>query len=412
MAMWKVVCAAQTYAWGQPAERSEVARLARAGGAAVDEALPYAELWMGTHPNAPSRLEDGTLLKDFLAGRPELLGEPLVRRFGADLPFLFKVLSVETALSIQAHPDKARAEALHAARPHVYKDPNHKPEMALALTEFEAMSCFVPCPELAAALEGVPELAECVGPGSAALAGDLRAAEAGARRGALRAVFAAVMKADPGAVAGLLERLVARLGAKAAEARTAAEALALRLHAQYPGDVGVFCAFLLNYVKLQPGEAVYLPANEPHAYVSGNIVEAMACSDNVVRAGLTPKLRDTDILCEMLTYETGPPEVLRGKPVAEGVRRYAPPFDEFQVDLIEVPAGAQCTLPAHFGASIVLFQEGVGLVTSHPQSTETTASAGSVYFLAADKQISVKNAGPEAVKAFRTMVSDRVLGTK
>lgn len=81
------------------------------------------------------------------------------------------------------------------------------------------------------------------------------------------------------------------------------EELVLRLEKQYPGDIGVIAAFLFNYVKLQPGEALYLAANEPHAYIQGECVECMATSDNVVRAGLTPKKRDVQTLCSMLTYK-------------------------------------------------------------------------------------------------------------
>ena len=84
---------------------------------------------------------------------------------------------------------------------------------------------------------------------------------------------------------------------------TGKEELALKLEKQYPGDIGVLSLFFLNYIKLAPGEAVYLDANEPHAYLSGEIVECMAASDNVVRAGFTPKYIDTQTLCSMLTYK-------------------------------------------------------------------------------------------------------------
>lgn len=81
------------------------------------------------------------------------------------------------------------------------------------------------------------------------------------------------------------------------------EKLILRLEKQYPSDIGVLAAFLLNHVKLSPGEALYLGANEPHAYIYGECIECMATSDNVVRAGLTPKERDVQTLCSMLTYK-------------------------------------------------------------------------------------------------------------
>lgn len=81
------------------------------------------------------------------------------------------------------------------------------------------------------------------------------------------------------------------------------EHLVLRLEKQYPTDVGVIATFFLNHVKLAPGEALFLGANEPHAYIFGECIECMATSDNVVRAGLTPKHRDVQTLCSMLTYK-------------------------------------------------------------------------------------------------------------
>merc|ERR1711981_339202 len=146
MAMLKLKCAVQNYAWGKTGSESEVAKLYASGNAdvEVEEDKPYAELWMGTHPSGPSVLAStGSTLKSWIAENGESLGAVLLDKYGLDLPFLFKVLSVRTALSIQAHPHKALAEKLHAERPHLYKDDNHKPEMTLALTDFEALSCFV-----------------------------------------------------------------------------------------------------------------------------------------------------------------------------------------------------------------------------------------------------------------------------
>ena len=84
---------------------------------------------------------------------------------------------------------------------------------------------------------------------------------------------------------------------------TGKEQLVLQLEKQYPADIGVVSAFFLNYVKLNPGEALYIGANEPHAYLYGECIECMATSDNVVRAGLTPKNLDIQTLCSMLTYK-------------------------------------------------------------------------------------------------------------
>lgn len=123
-----------------------------------------------------------------------------------------------------------------------------------------------------------------------------------------------------------------------AENNSEVDNLALRLHEQYPGDIGVFNVYLLNYIILKPGEGLYMGANEPHAYISGDCFECMATSDNVVRAGLTPKFKDVNTLCSMLTYAAGTPQLLAGviahSDTHGSTRVYAPPVEEFQVELI------------------------------------------------------------------------------
>ncbi|KAL4435203.1 hypothetical protein ABPG77_001885 [Micractinium sp. CCAP 211/92] len=383
----RLTCAAQNYAWGKHFEDSEVAQLVAATGRDVDPDKPYAELWMGTHPSAPSLLADngytGQPLLALLRDRPQLLGAALPV-FGCDLPFLFKVLSVGTALSIQSHPDKALAERLHAERPEVYKDANHKPEMALAITEFEALCSFCPHEELLAALDTVPELAECCG---AAHVAALRASRPGspARRDALAAAFHQVMACPAERARGYVERMCARLQHEAAAGRelTPRELLALRLELQYPGDVGVLAAWFLNYLRLQPGQAVALPANEPHAYISGEIMECMATSDNVIRAGLTPKLRDTEVLCASLTYGQGLPDVLTGakSSASPHLAVYRPPFREFEMWRYTPPAGTHEELPPAAGPMLLLLQHGGMRVRAGGQSRQLRR--GDVYFVGA-----------------------------
>ena len=160
-------------------------------------------------------------------------------------------------------------------------------------------------------------------------------------------------------------------------------------------------------------EAIYLDANEPHAYVAGDIVEAMATSDNVVRAGLTPKLRDTDVLCEMLTYNTLKPEILRGEEVCPGVKRYRPPFAEFQVEAIEVAPGASLDIPECPGASILLVQRGGDSTASFTLGkaappSEAPISEGGVFFAAANAAVTVSNGGDGPLKIFRCCPNDSV----
>jgi Phosphomannose isomerase type I len=137
--MLRLLCEVKQYAWGQPGKTSLVAALAEANnpGSPIQAQGPYAELWMGAHPSGSSRIaKSGESLLAWLERCPDALGQGVLTNFGRELPFLFKVLSVKTALSIQAHPDKVLAQQLHSERPNVYKDPHHKPELALAVCLF------------------------------------------------------------------------------------------------------------------------------------------------------------------------------------------------------------------------------------------------------------------------------------
>lgn len=350
------------------------------------------------------------------------------------LPYLLKVLSIAKALSVQAHPDKALAGRLHGSRPDMYKDANHKPELACALTPFEAMCGFRAPGDLAAQLAATPELRAMMGEATAAALTAAASRVAGAAAGsgeegsgcsagagagpgsadtasaasetqsafkaALRAAFRAVMTQPANAVATHTAALAARLAAAghstAASASAAAssdsapgplpaDAIAARLCGQFPGDVGVFAPFLLNTLRLAPGQAVFLAANEPHAYLAGDCVEVMACSDNVVRAGLTPKLKDVEVLVDMLTYGTGAPPVTEGEAAGDEVsaaggkavartRQYAPPVPEFLLQRTEVaapadaPAGLAYMLPAAPSAAILIVTEGAAAASVIPSA--------------------------------------------
>ena len=391
-----LTCAVQNYDWGIKGG-CEVSSLGELNtGAPSDPSKPYAELWMGTHPSGPSVVSaTGEGLKETIAADPTAhLGAKTVELFGDDLPFLTKVLSVAKALSIQAHPDKTLAEQLHADRPNVYKDANHKPEMTLAVTEFEALCGFVAGDVLAANLVSVPELRAVVGQAAA----DAFAASPGGKD-ELRAVFTALMTADGDVVAAQVDALAARLHAK--PDKTPVDALACRLNEQYPKDVGVLCAYVLNYLALKPGQCIYLAANEPHAYLAGECIECMATSDNVVRAGLTPKLRDTAILCDMLTYRAGVPVVLDGERVDESTTRYVPPFDEFMLETVTVAPGATYELTKSQGPCVYLVHRGSCVVGGE------NARRGSVLFAAAGDE-TVVAAGEEGATLYRAMINSRV----
>lgn len=412
----RLQCKVQNYDWGLRGHQSEVGRLyAIQDNVALDEEKPYAEFWMGTHESGPSHIvtfDDETddfpdvnhcsekrqlgsmSLKDWLVKNPHALGDKVVQRWGRDLPFLFKVLSVAKALSIQAHPDKKLAKQLHQRQPHIYRDANHKPEMALAISPFEALCGFV-CPqEMKRVVEEVPELHCLLGESVAKALMNVSVCQWSKEvaKVPLRAAFTSIMAANQEEIKDVLHKIISRLfDNKQERLLTPKEELVLRLADQYPGDVGVLSAFFLNYVCLAPGEALYLDANEPHAYIAGECVECMATSDNVVRAGLTPKYRDTQTLCAMLSYNQGAPKILCGVPVCPYTKRYAPPFEEFEVDASVVPCGHSVFLPPIPGPSVLLILEGDGVMKLDIGTTNCTAALkrGDTFFIPAGIKLTV-----------------------
>jgi len=394
-------CAAQQYAWGKIGSNSLVARLKAAQNEnfSINEKGSYAELWIGTHPNGMSNVllpsEVGVArsipLVDYVQENPEMhLGingftEPS-KEF--DITFLFKVLSIEKVLSIQAHPDKFLAAQLHTEKPHVYKDPNHKPEMAVALTDdFEAMSGFRPIPEIATNMLEYVEFTELVGLESK---DSIMAAAEGRlicdTKSTLKVLYQSYMEADDAIVKKQLDRLIQRLSSKIEP--TSLDKLLLKLAKQFPGDSGIFSPIIFNYLKLKKGDAFYIGANEPHAYIQGEILECMACSDNVVRAGLTPKLKDVETLVKMLTYKTTIPEITRGRRVDPCKVLYVPPVKDFAIEVINVPAGTKYRLsPARSPAVLLTISGSARLQQNDVQ--DISVSFGKAAFMSANTSATV-----------------------
>lgn len=349
------------YAWGIRGMDSRVGRYALESKILkeIDPDCPYAELWIGTHEKGPSTLGDGS-------------GRTLKEAIGGDLPFLFKVLSAGKALSIQAHPDKKKAQELHSDNPQAYGDSNHKPEMAIALTPFEAMCGFRRLEEVALLLKKHPEFAACISQ-EAKLAVFL-ADTPEKQKDALQKLFSSFMSCDEAVSKKQLQKLLSRLQMEQlavhphphdepAWERKCGRAI-LRLAQQFPGDAGAMSPLFLNYLLIAPGESFFMAANEPHAYVAGEIIECMACSDNVVRAGLTPKFKDVDNLVEMLTYTMGGPSIDVGEPAKEDNRilRYTPPVPEFEVMILSLEPGDSIEMNHPGKPCVVLVVEGAGLV--------------------------------------------------
>lgn len=399
----KLKCKVQNYEWGIVGGQSEVGRLyALQSDAPLVEEKPYAELWMGTHDSGPSLvlLDDDNCtaatvpLKDWLSQNPQALGDKVLQLWGTDLPFLFKVLSVAKALSIQAHPDKKLAKQLHQLQPNIYKDANHKPEMALAISHFEALCGFMSPQEIKQVVEEVPELQCVLGESVAKALMNLSLSHLSKEvaKVPLRAAFTTIMCADQDIIGDAIFKIISRLSdEQQARPLTPKEQLVLRLADQYPGDVGVLAAFFLNYVSLAPGEALYLDANEPHAYIAGECVECMATSDNVVRAGLTPKYKDTQTLCAMLSYRQGPPKILSGDQIYPLTKRYAPPFEEFEVDVSILPDGDCVVLPAIPGPSVILVLAGEGIMSQFvgKEKCRSTLKRGDTYFIPAGVRLDI-----------------------
>ncbi|EPS99550.1 hypothetical protein FOMPIDRAFT_1030878 [Fomitopsis schrenkii] len=349
----------------------------RIPGSTSDEKAPYAELWMGTHPSGTSYVaRTYNTLASYLSAHPKLMGEKVVSCFrGAgteegNLPFLFK-----------RRPDQKMAEALHKEQTDVYKDANHKPEMALALTPFTAMCGFLPPfgSRNFSALILPPITKKFL---SAASSADPTSPEA---QTALKDLFSSLITVEATSEARLAD-LVSRYEAGgASEQEAGIEDLVSRLDSQYPGDIGILSAFVLNYVKMQPGKAIFLPAGEPHAYISGDIIECMATSHNVIRAGRTAKLRDIPNLVLGLTCSAGDASRLMVKPAAafnsaKYTALYDPPIPEFSVLQALVPACQTEAHPPIEGQSIGIVTEerfaGVGWREARCRGGRRSSGAG------------------------------------
>ena len=331
---YRLVNKIQHYAWGT---RGKAAFIPDLLGIQAQADLPYAELWMGAHPKAPSVVEiHGTTVPlDHLISRHpvEMLGKMTCERFSTALPFLFKVLSIGEALSIQAHPNKEQAKLLHARDPEHYLDENHKPEVAIALDSLTALVGFKSFPDILQSLWEHPELAGFVGQDVVSQLARSRGASSDRQQDLIRKMVSGLLKrstACEGQLAKAIDQLESRLRAPAHPLREE-EQLFLELRRKYTGaDVGLFSVFLFNLVHFGPGQAVYIAAGIPHGYLRGNIVECMANSDNVVRAGLTPKFRDVEALVDILSYQTGTISPI-GECGDQGDTVYRTPAQEFLV---------------------------------------------------------------------------------
>jgi mannose-6-phosphate isomerase len=325
--------AIQPYAWGSRSAIAELQGRAPSG-------QPEAELWMGAHPGAPSRLERRPTLLDAIEAAPEAeLGQAVVEAFGPRLPYLLKVLAADRPLSLQVHPTPEQARAGFDAEEvrriprdapdRNYRDPYSKPELIVALTPFVGLCGFRDSPELAALLAELPV---------PALKEFADALDADPGEAAVRGMLASLLRWPEADRAGLVAEVVqaARSLGSSGSRFAAAYEWTARVGADYPGDTGVVVVLMLNLVTLAPGEAIFLRPGTLHAYLHGVGVEIMAGSDNVLRGGLTPKHIDVDELLGLLDFSTGPIAPTRPTMVSPAEQAWVTPTPEFRLSRVTV----------------------------------------------------------------------------
>ena len=343
------------YAWGSSTAIAELLGTTASGG-------PEAELWLGTHPGSPAQTADGALSEI------------------TTLPFLLKVLAAASPLSLQAHPTTAQAREGFAREnaagvpldaPHRnYKDELHKPEIIFALTPFRALCGFRPAAETAASIERLLAAA----PGDAPLNGWLD------RLGSdddIRAAFEWLISRGAG-----VDELVASLVAAAPLVEGEHYTLVTELAAAYPGDPGIAISLMLNLAVLSPGEVLFLPAGNIHAYVEGLGIELMAASDNVLRGGLTPKHVDVAELLSLLDFTPLPVPYLR--PISDGPTAdvFRPNVRDFE--LVHVTGDADLSLAS---AAIVLCTGGAFDLNGQP------VARGESFYVVDEPVLAVRGAG-------------------
>jgi mannose-6-phosphate isomerase len=384
--------AVRPYAWGS---RTAIAGLL---GRPVPAPHPEAELWMGAHPGDPSKIGDRSLIELIDADPAGQLGPAVARRWGNRLPYLLKVLAAEEPLSLQAHPSLEQAQTGFAREERLeiprdapnrnYPDPTPKPELICALTEFHALAGFRDPQRTVKLLRAVetPALAPYV---------ELLAEQPNSA--GLRALFTtwitlpqpALDRLEP----ELLDACVAHVrdhGEFELECRTI-----LQLGEGYPGDAGVLAALLLNRLALAPGEAIFLPAGNLHAYLHGVGVEILANSDNILRGGLTPKHVDVPELLRVLDFTCGDMPVLRGE--QQGRRWvYRTTAPEFELSRIEWGSQDDDKVPLVTGTPrILICTEGSVLV----DGTELLRGQ-SMWLPASDPEVLLRPSGELGAQAF------------
>ncbi len=364
----------QTYAWGSHTALAELL------GLPSPSSQPQAELWMGAHPKAPSKVilaDSGFhLLNDIIAREPEsLLGSRTASQFSNRLPYLFKVLAVEQPLSIQAHPSRSQARAgfdrenrlgIPLDAPHRnYKDDNHKPECICALTPFWALCGFRPIADMLTLFSTVR---------SEGMDPYLKRLEHQPDSSGLKDFFKTILSMTPEERRPVIAQAMKQAQPLAAD--NSVYRWMVELHQFHENDMGIFAPILLNLVRLSPGQALFLPAGELHAYLHGVAVELMANSDNVLRGGLTPKHVDVPELMKTLLFREQALEILLPEAMGKTEKVYRTPSTEFTLSVISVRDGIRHHSGARDSIEILLCVEGAAVLRQSDQAPPLPMAKG------------------------------------
>lgn len=378
----------QEYAWGSYTAIAELL------GNKSPSDKPQAELWMGAHPKAPSMIKYGdrwiSLLKLIEKYPEDILGKAMARKYDNRLPYLFKVLAARKPLSIQAHPNLAQAREgfkrenilgvpLNAPNRN-YKDNNHKPECICALTTFWALNGFRKISDILSLMRKIS---------LKGLGTELDELQKYHDSKGLKRFFNALMTMDQERQKKVIED--ALKNAQMLSEDDPAFRWMTNLHNDYPADIGVFSPILLNLICLKPGQAMFLPAGELHAYLDGVGIELMANSDNVLRGGLTPKHVDVPELLRTLNFEEKKVNILVPKKISDTERVYSSLAEEFVLSVIAVKKGLNHTSPINKSVEIILCTNGEATLTDIDNNDKVAMTRGiSVMIPAAVKTYSIK----------------------
>lgn len=382
--IYKLTGALQHYVWGGSQYIPALLNLSS------PTSQHYAEWWLGAHASAPSMIDvnGNTLpLTEYLQQNPTALGDESRKNFGETLPYLLKILDVSQPLSIQLHPTKAQAEQGFAAEnekeldlkapTRTYKDNNHKPEMMIALSDFWLLHGFKAKSKILETLLARPSLAS--------LAEKLQTQD-------LHAFYADVMQADQAQLHQWLAPILAdKQAAYAANELDLTnpdywvlytmEAMEISLEKL---DAGLICFYLFNIVHVKTGEGIYQDAGIPHAYLRGQNIELMACSDNVIRGGLTPKYVDIPELLKIVDCREVEPQIIPPAPQDARVFTYTTPAKDFALQNIRYECGEIHHLKIQSAGILMVMQGVINLrsettALSLKQGESAFITAGSVY---------------------------------